>query len=90
MGGLSSRRSHRTSTINATRATQNAAPAVDLPPLATPQTSTPPVPSSGNVLSRSFRLWCQPWLLKWPGKWLRFFLPKFPVQCQLQQYLLYL
>lgn len=51
-GGPSSRRSRRASTINATRATQNAAPAVDLPPLATPRTSaTPPAPSSGNVLS---------------------------------------
>ena len=51
-GGPSSRRSRRASTINATRATQNATPAVDLPPLATPRTSTtPPAPSSGNVLS---------------------------------------
>ena len=50
-GGPSSRRSRRASTIKATRATQNAAPAVDLPPLATPRTSTPPAPSSGNVLS---------------------------------------
>ncbi|CAB4003286.1 Hypothetical predicted protein [Paramuricea clavata] len=50
-GGPSSRRSRRASTLNTTIATQNAAPAVDLPPLATPQTSTPPAPSSGNVLS---------------------------------------
>ena len=50
-GGPSSRRSRCPSTINATRVTQNAAPAVDLPPLATPRTSTPTAPSSGNVLS---------------------------------------
>jgi hypothetical protein len=39
---------------------------------------------------RSFRLWCQPWLLKWPCKWLWCFQPKFPVQCHLQQYLRWL